>query len=275
MKPNFLPVSARSFNNAYIVDVTPELAKAWLDAGRFNRTVNYETVERYVRQIQSGLWRRTHQGVAFTRENILIDGQHRLLAVMRTGVTVPMLVFVDEPIENFTFIDCGRNRSNLDMLRLGQRDNTLSTLHSSTLKAFLAGRGCQVANRWTSAELIPEYDKHQIAINFAVDIFRGVKDKKINDPTVRGVLARAYYHVPADRICDFALKLSHACPMSGGGPISSLALCLHSWGDRRENTRREIYIRCQQTFLAYLRNSNEASKIDVSGEIFPIPRETR
>ncbi len=36
-----LPVSARPFSNVYIVDVTPELAKQWFDASRFNRKANY------------------------------------------------------------------------------------------------------------------------------------------------------------------------------------------------------------------------------------------
>ena len=129
MSISILSVSARPCSNVYYIDVTPELATRWLAAGRFNRRVNNSAVARYERQINSGLWRCTHQGIAFTREGILIDGQHRLLAVIKTGKTVRMVVFADEPIENFAFIDCGRNRSNLDTLRLGQADGTLLSLH--------------------------------------------------------------------------------------------------------------------------------------------------
>jgi len=105
MITNVLPISARPCNDVYIVDVTPEMAAQWLAAGRFNRRVNHAAVASYERQINAGLWRCSHQGIAFTREGVLIDGQHRLLAVVRTGKTVRMTVFTDEPLENFQFID--------------------------------------------------------------------------------------------------------------------------------------------------------------------------
>jgi len=273
MTISVLPTSARPYTNVYTVDVTPELAKLWLAVGRFNRRVNYSAVAKYVRQIDAGLWRCTHQGIAFTREGILIDGQHRLLAVVKTGKTVQMIVFTDEPLENFQFIDCGRNRSNLDTMRLGQADGTLSSLHTQTVRAFLAGRFCQAANRWSNAEVNKEYEKHHEAINHVVELFTPCKDKRLNDPTVRGLLARAYYHVAPDRITEFATKLIH-CNGKGGDPISILWQCLHVWSDRRESTKCEIYRRTMQTFLGFLHNRIDVSRIDVSTDIFPIPKQS-
>ena len=266
-----LPVSARPFSNVYIVDVTPELAKQWLDASRFNRKVNYAAVAKYVRQIESGLWCRTHQGIAFTGECILIDGQHRLLAVVKTGKTVPMLVFTDEPQENFAFIDCGRNRSNLDTVRLGQVVGTISSLHTQTVRSFLAGRFCQTTNRWSNAEINQEYAKHHEAIDFVVSLFAFCKDKKINDHTIRGLLARAFYHVAPERITAFASKLIH-CNGNGGDPVSTLWQCLHVWNDRRLDTKREIYRRTMATLLAFLQNQTDTLRIDVSKNLFPIPQ---
>ena len=266
-----LPTSARPYTNVYVVNVTPELAKIWLAIGRFNRRVNYSAVAKYVRQIDAGLWCRTHQGIAFTNEGVLIDGQHRLLAIVKTGKTVPMLVFTNEPQENFAFIDCGRNRSNLDTVRLGQSDGTLSSFHTQTVRSFLAGRFCQTANRWSNAEVNCEYSKHHEAINHIVEIFSSCKDKKVNDPTIRGLLARAFYHVAPERITEFATKLIH-CNGKSGDPISVLWQCLHVWNDRRENTKCEIYRRGAQTFLAFLQNRTDTSRIDVSTDIFPIPQ---
>ena len=272
MSIQLLPATARRFMNSYIVDVTPELARKWLDLARFNREINYTVVAMYVRQIKEGLWQRTHQGVALTKAGVLIDGQHRLLAIIKAGLTVPMIVFVDEPEANFEFIDCGRNRSHLEMMRLSQRNNALTSLHSLTLKAFLGGRFCNTTG-WSNAEINRKYDHYSLPINFIVDLFQGVKDKKINDPTVRGFLARAYYNVPHDQIAAFANKLLH-----GGGdssdPISNYVRCLRVWDDRRQNTRCEIYKRGVQTFLAFLQDRNDPRNIDVSYDVFPIPQET-
>ncbi len=270
MSIQLIPATARRYMNAYIVEVTPELARKWLDLARFNRDVDHAVVAKYVRQIKDGLWRRTHQGVALTKAGVLIDGQHRLLAIIKSGMTVPMIVFVDEPEENFEFIDCGRNRSHLEMMRLSQRNNALTSLHTSTLRAFLAGRFCYTTN-WSAAEINREYDKYSLPINFVVDLFHGEKDRKINDPTVRGFLARAYYSVPHDRIAEFANKLI-GNKGEGSDPISNYVRCLHVWDDQKRNTRCEIYKRGTQAFLAFLEDRNDAGKIDVSYDVFPIPK---
>jgi len=270
MSIQLLPATARRRMNSYVVDVTPELARKWLDLARFNRDINDAVVSQYVRQIKEGLWRCTHQGIALTRARVLIDGQHRLLAVIEAGRTVPMTVFVDEPEENFEFIDCGRTRSHLDMMRLSQRNNALSSLHSMTLKAFLAGRFCNTTN-WSNAELNREYDHYSLPINFIVDLFQGWKDKKVNDPTVRGFLARAYYSVSHDRIIEFVNRLLHD-KGNGSDPVSDYARRLRVYDDRRQNTRYEIYKRGTQAFLAFLQDRNDPGSIDVSYDVFPIPQ---
>lgn len=262
-----LPYGATPFSNVFVVDVTPEIARQWLVYNRINRPARPDVVRKYVQQIESGLWKRTHQGVAFTREGALLDGQHRLFAVVETGKTVQMLVFTNEPAENYEFIDCGRTRSNLDMLRLGQRNNTLDGVHLETLRSFLAGRFCKTRGRWTSAELNLAFDKHGNSINFAVDLFRGCCNKKINDPTVRGIIARAQYQVPDERLAEF---VTHLINGTGPAPITSLRECLLVWGDRREHTKREIYRRTQQSLLAFLDGKNETYRYDANTEAFPI-----
>ncbi len=95
-----LPPSAVPFPNAYIVDVTPELAASWLDGTEVDRPVQERHVEQLATEMTAGRWQLTHRGIAFDINKKLIDGRHRLLAVIRSGKTVPMLVIVDEPVEN-------------------------------------------------------------------------------------------------------------------------------------------------------------------------------
>ena len=103
---NFIPKEARLCNNTYIVNVPPELARQWLSINNFNRPKNTESVAKYVRQIRDGHWRLTHQGVALTQNGFLLDGQHRLFALIECGVTLPMRVCFNEPIENYEVSDC-------------------------------------------------------------------------------------------------------------------------------------------------------------------------
>jgi len=154
-------------------------------------------------------------------------------------------------------------------MRLGHADGTLSSLHTQTVRSFLAGRFCKTANRWSNAEINRIYAKHHEAINHVVELFASCKDKRLNDPTVRGLLARAWYHVAPERITEFATKLLHCTSVDG--PISVLRRCLHVWNDRRENTKCEIYRRTMQTFLGFLRNEEKTGAINVSYDVFPIP----
>jgi len=262
-----LPFGTVPFNNVYLVEVTPELAEQWLVYNRINRPARPDVVRQYVQLLESGLWKRTHQGIAFTREGVLLDGQHRLFAIIQTGKTVTMLVFINEPAENYEFIDCGRNRSNLDMLRLGQRNNVLNGDHMNTMRSFLAGRFCKTRGRWTSAELNQAFTKYGRAICFAVDLFKDCKDKRINDPTVRALIARAQYHVPDERLVEF---VSHLIKGTGQGPVVALRASLLAWDDRREHTRREIYKRTQQTLLAFLEGKDTTLRYDTTTEAFPI-----
>jgi hypothetical protein len=58
----------------------------------------------------------------------------------------------------------------------------------------------------------------------------------------------------------------------GSDPVAHFVRCLRVWDDRRQNTRCEIYKRGVQTFLAILQDRNDPSKIDVSYDVFPIPK---
>lgn len=69
-----------------------------------HNTSNYrklvdDTVLRYRKDLESGLWTHTTATVAFTASGILVDGQHRLHAIARSGKSVWMFVLRNLPEE--------------------------------------------------------------------------------------------------------------------------------------------------------------------------------
>lgn len=102
------------------VTVTPELATAWLDKNKINRKVRSSHVDSISNQIKDGNWMLTHQGVAFSESGILLDGQHRLLAVEQSKIPVEMFVFFGLKDDVFKAIDSGVKRSMADLSRLDQ-----------------------------------------------------------------------------------------------------------------------------------------------------------
>ncbi|MGI5121467.1 hypothetical protein ACQEU5_18325 [Marinactinospora thermotolerans] len=109
---------------ANIVSVTPEIAKKWLERNQNNRPLSRTTVEQLVKQIKRGEWQLTHQGIAFDESGRLLDGQHRLHAIIKAGATVEMMVFQGAPSSSFTVLDTGRKRTGKDVLSLSGEANT-------------------------------------------------------------------------------------------------------------------------------------------------------
>ncbi|MFC8463365.1 hypothetical protein [Streptomyces sp. NPDC057250] len=105
-----------------VMYVTPEIAQDWLDYRNVshNRAVSHVTVRTYARRIKASKFKCTHQGIGFNREGFLIDGQHRLLAIIQTGIAVRLFVipFV-EGMDDMTFdvLDNGLRRNAAQLIK--------------------------------------------------------------------------------------------------------------------------------------------------------------
>lgn len=100
------------------VEVTPKKAEEWLQLNTQNRRVRARTVDFYAEQMRAGKWGLTGQPIIFSKKGELIDGQHRLHAVVQSGCTVKFTVAKNVENENFTKIDTGINRSAGDILHI-------------------------------------------------------------------------------------------------------------------------------------------------------------
>lgn len=91
--------------------VTPELAAKLLNLNTANRPIRTAEVDLWKEVIERGAWHYTHQGIAIDSDGVLQDGQHRLSAVVKSGVSVTLQISVGMPPENFNAIDNGLRRT--------------------------------------------------------------------------------------------------------------------------------------------------------------------
>lgn len=102
------------------VTVSPQLAKEWLDRtveqGKTNRKLSNVTVSAYQRDMEEDRWKFNAVPIIFDENDLLADGQHRLWAVIRSGLPQQFLVARGVPAENRRTIDIGRKRSVADNL---------------------------------------------------------------------------------------------------------------------------------------------------------------
>jgi hypothetical protein len=109
----FPPKSWKKWRSG-VMHVTPEIAERMLQRNTSNRKLREGKVQRHVQAINNNTWHLTHQGIAFDTDGNLVDGQHRLHAIMRTGKTVQILVTYGLPPETFFAIDQGDRRTTAD-----------------------------------------------------------------------------------------------------------------------------------------------------------------
>lgn len=100
-----------------IARVTPKLAEEWLGKNTNNRSVRDKKVATYAAAMKAGEWRLTGEGVKFDSSGRLIDGQHRLMAIIESKVIVEMFVFRDLSADVQMVIDTGAKRSSADALK--------------------------------------------------------------------------------------------------------------------------------------------------------------
>lgn len=94
--------------------VTPELAKHWLAKNLHNRSIRKSHLDRLVADMSEGLYLVTHQGAAFDRNDVLLDGQHRFQAIVESGIPQWMLVTFGLEPEAQTAMDGGAKRTASD-----------------------------------------------------------------------------------------------------------------------------------------------------------------
>lgn len=108
--------------------VTPQVAAKWLEKNTINRSLSDATVSRYAADMRNGAWLFNHQGIAFDAEGRLIDGQHRLSAIVKSGATVEMLVTTGLPVEQVNGVSIN-TMDTVDRLRLRRVGEQLQLRH--------------------------------------------------------------------------------------------------------------------------------------------------
>ena len=101
--------------------ISPVMATELLRANLGNRELRRAQVDKYAYDMASGRWELTHQAIAFNRAHVLIDGQHRLSAVVQSRATVTMLVTFNVEARTQAPIDRGLSRTLGDITQTSSR----------------------------------------------------------------------------------------------------------------------------------------------------------
>lgn len=118
---------------SYLVKMTPEIAAAYLARHAPNRPLSKPVVKAYADDMTAGHWTYNGQNLIIDRNGYLIDGQHRLSAVIKSGVSVDMGITYGVDRSTFDTIDTGRRRNGVDLMSmLGSQSSKIAAVITRT-----------------------------------------------------------------------------------------------------------------------------------------------
>jgi hypothetical protein len=164
--------------------VSPTTAGQWLvRRNPFNRSINKARVAAYAKVMASGGWDVVSDAIMFDAEGTLINGHHRLSAVVLSGATVWFNVWENVPRESLAHIDSGGARTEAQkivMLTGERQDVGFKTAVSRYLRTYDSGTNAKP----TALEAMEYFKKYEEGYAWATDARKN-----------RG-LRKAYYWAP-------------------------------------------------------------------------------
>ena len=126
---------ASSDGRAEVVNVTPEMAEAWLETMGPNRRLNEGNVARLETDMGKGNWFDNGDPIRFDRKGRLRDGQHRLQALVRSGRSYSFHVIRNLDEKALQIVDTGKQRSFGDILAMREGAQAVSPMLARKIAA--------------------------------------------------------------------------------------------------------------------------------------------
>ena len=270
-----------------VIDVTPEMALDWLTGNVHNRPLRPTIIKKYTSLMKANKWRLTHQGIAFADEEtinqdgekkeILIDGQHRLMAIYESGMTIRMQVTRDLPMNTQLAVDDHGKRSVIDVgcVYRGLKDDLTKRHVAAARLIWLFGLGMP-KDMMSNEQMVMFVKKYLDGIDFAVrQVFQGRAKTGVTQAGVLAIVAQAFYAgAQQSRLLEFGEVMLTGDKKSDR---DQAAITLREWlRDRSYRTghaadQLAIYQKTQRALLSFLQGQRLDKLYASTEQLFPMP----
>jgi hypothetical protein len=96
--------------------ITPKIATELLEKNTNNRRLSERRADKLALAMKSGEWKYNGDAIRISRTGVLLDGQHRLRAIEKSGLPQKSILIDELDDEVFTTIDIGKARTPAHML---------------------------------------------------------------------------------------------------------------------------------------------------------------
>lgn len=230
-------------------------AREMLENRANNRRISPSRVSIYAQHMSTGTWTLTHQGICLDANGRVNDGQHRLSAVVESGVSQWFWCYRESvPHSGMPHFDKHQERSSLQSMQLAGYSVT-SQLVSSARSVLADGNYASGRVEVTDETIWACIEMNRCKF---MSIFRALGNATgYGGATLVAVLTRAMWHfggVMDDDLLRFANILDHGlCD----GPGESSAVRYRDWSHAKTlgggaAMRRQVYLRGVSAVMAFV-----------------------
>jgi hypothetical protein len=141
--------------------ITPAIAKQYLEANIANRRIKEPMVLRYANDMRNGKWKEnTAEVISISKSGIILNGQHRLHAIIKANVSIFFHVAFNLEDNVFDVLDTGTVRNATDTFKIKniKQENVLPSIISMYNLLVLGKKaGVQNNHKSTNSALLEQY----------------------------------------------------------------------------------------------------------------------
>lgn len=196
--------------------ITPDRAREFLKTNSKNRPIVKSNLKGLVDIIKMGKWVMNGDAIRVSGENILIDGQHRLQAIVDTGISCECLVVYGLKSDVFKTIDIGAARTLSHTLAVsGAKNNVLAASCIPLISRYKAGAIPVWGHGGKSAVVVKHeglkfYESNKELIDFAASFATTkTKLKAWLSPSYVVFLTAIFAEIDKSQCVDFLTKLEN------------------------------------------------------------------
>jgi len=255
-----MDLSAASGISHEVILITPAMAHDWLKRNVGNRPLSRSRVARYAEDMRNGRWVENGETIKFNDKGDLIDGQHRLEAIVVSGTAARILVVGHLAKIAALTIDDGKKRSHADRLRLfGQVEMPTIAAAATMVIGAALGRA-----NLSGQEVCDLYYQHLVGFEWAQE---HVHAHRLQLSPVYAALVVAYPRHPRE-VAVFAEKASLGENLQRNDPALTLRRYLESLRAKRDlDGRLDVFGKTLRAVQAHVRGER-LQKLVVTPELY-------
>ena len=229
---------------ARVVSISPEMAKEMLDlsdkTGFRNRNLSKRIVARYADAMAKNEWGLSNDAIAVTSDGKVLNGQHRLHAVISSGTTQKFLVLEDADEMMFKYLDNGTLRTMNDYVVSSGLESTPAMANAAYYIINMFDRNELFTHIHKSLATYGYKDRVRFLVDKHYDLFLAAREQQKQQ--ARGSLIPTKAFMVCNVLFSFADKKN----------AQNFFRTLHTkeWGSER------VFITLYNTFLRMPKNLN-------------------